>query len=256
MAPTDSRPIPGEPDAIAPVPAAIRPLSRSRIWAIALGAGVAAGFVAWLAGELFHDFFRPRLHEVQALGIKALKPSKESLNAASLANGTLADGLLGGMIGLALGLAGGLACRSPLRGIKVGIPSLLAGAIVAAVGSIALIPLLSRGLVPDTNDLLTPILIHGGIWMAIGAVGGAAFAWGMNRRRQIAVAAGAACVGGFLASVLYHLIDAGVFPDSDPTEPISKSALVRSLSMLLPALFIAVGSARGSLERERGASPS
>jgi len=246
----------GQPENIAPDPVSIRPCSRNRIWAFALAAGIATGIAAWLAGELAHDFFRPRLYEIQALGLKAMKPSRESLSAANLANGTLVDVLLGGMIGLIFGYAGGLACRSPWRGIKVGIPCLLAGALIAAVGSIVLIPLLSRGPIPDTNDLLTPILIHGGIWMAIGAVGGTAFAWGMNLRRQIPIAAGAACVGGFLASVLYHLIDAGCFPDSDPTEPISHSSLVRFLSMALPALFIAVGAARGSLGRERGPAPS
>jgi len=203
-----------------------------------------------------HDFFRPRLYEVQAMGLKTMKPSRESLGAANLANGTVADILLGGVTGLVLGYAGSLACRAPARGLKVGLPFFLAGAIVAAAASIVLIPLLSRGLVPDTNDLLTPILIHGAIWMAIGALGGAAFAWGLDQPRQIPIAAGAACVAGFLASVLYHLIDAGFFPDSDPTEPISHSSLVRFLSMLLPALFIAVGAARGSLARERKPSPS
>jgi hypothetical protein len=167
-----------------------------------------------------------------------------------LANATLAFAILGGVTGLMLGLAGGLAGRSRARGVIVGLASLAAGTIVGALASFALIPLFFRGLVPDLNDLLTPILIHGGIWMAIGALGGLAFAIGMGRGRHVPVAVGAACVGAFVASVLFHLLSEGLFADSSSTAPLAKSALARLLAMLLVTVLVAVGAARGTLGRD------
>jgi hypothetical protein len=256
MGSADSRSTSAETEMIVPARSPVSPeMNRSRprrqVWAIALSAGIIGGITAWFAGELAHGFFRPRLYEVQAMGMTSMQPSRQSREAADSANAMLSLALLGGVTGLIMSLAGGIACRSPVRGAMGALPALVSGAAVAVLVSMALIPFFFRGLVPDTNDLLTPIMIHGGIWMAIGAVGGLAFAVGMGRRHHFSSALGAACVGAFLASVLYHLIDAGLFPDSNATEPISNSRLVRLLSSIIPAVFIALGAARGSLGRER-----
>ena len=97
-------------------PGESRPRSHRQIWAIALGAGVAAGLIAWLAGELAHGFFRPRLYKVEVMGLgMTMQPSRESQAAADLTNATLAFAILGGVTGLAMGFAGGLADRSPAR---------------------------------------------------------------------------------------------------------------------------------------------
>ena len=135
--------------------------------------------------------------------------------------------------------------------MPVGLAALAAGAIAAALISFALLPFCFRGLVPDLNDLMTPILIHGGIWMGIGAVGGWAFGTGMSSRRHILNALGAASVGGFVASVLYHLLTGSLFPDVSLTEPVAKSVVVRLIAMVLVTVLIAVGAASGSMGRHR-----
>jgi hypothetical protein len=221
-----------------------------QVWIIALAAGIAAGLVAGLAGELTHGYFRPRLYQVEVMGLgTTMQPSRESLFAADLYNATLTFAVLGCATGLAMGFAGGLAGGSPARGVVVGLAAQAAGALVGALASLALVPLFFRRLVPDVNDLLTPILIHGGIWMAIGVVGGLAFAIGLNFRRHLANALGAACIGAFLAAVLYHLLSGSLFPDSGSTAPLAGSSVVRLLAMFLVTVLVAIGAVRGALGR-------
>jgi len=178
--------------------------------------------------------------------MRSLQPTQGSQNTANLQNAALVLTILGCVTGVAMGFAGGLAGRSPWRGVIIGLGALAVGGLVSALSSWALLPLFYRRIVPDPNDLLSPILIHGGIWMAIGAVGGLAFAIGMGCRRCLATAIGGACLGAILATVLFHLIGAGLFSDSGSTEPIASQALVRLLAMLLVTVLVAIGAARGA----------
>jgi hypothetical protein len=216
-------------------------------WAIVLACGAAAGLVSWLAGELAHGAFKPQLFVVEAIGARSLQPSRESQRAADLKNATLVFSILGGVTGLAVGLAGGLAVHSPARGLKVGLLALGAGAIVGALASFALAPFFFRELIPDSNDLLSPILIHGGIWTAIGAVGGIAFAFAMGTsKRRFADAIAGACFGAILATIFYHALAAAVFPQAKSTEVVANTAIVRFLAMSLVPILTAVGAAFGA----------
>jgi hypothetical protein len=237
-----------------PVTGGSKPRSAPQVLAIALAAGVVAGLAAWLGGESAHDAFRPELIPTEVLGRSVMVPSRDTLKAAALKNGTLASAILGCATGLVLGFAGGVAGRAPARGVIVGLAALAVGALAAALASLALLPLFFRDIVPDTNDLLSPILIHGAIWMAIGAVGGLAFGIGMGPGWNCSRAIGAACVGAFLASVLSHLIGGGLFPDAGATEPVPRSSVVRLLGTMLVTVLVALGAARGALGRTKHAS--
>jgi hypothetical protein len=216
---------------------------------LGLAAGVLAGLAAWLAAEPAHHAFQPRRFPVTQMGLTSLQPTPESQHAADLKNATLVYAILGGLTGLAMGAAGGLIVRSPGHGLVVGVAGLAAGSLaVAAVGSV-LLPYFFRGPVPDINDLLTPILLHGGIWMVIGAVGGSAFALGMKRRRHLFNAMAAACVGGFLASILFHLLGGSLFTGSEITDAVAKSTAPRLLAMIFVTVLVAVGAANGALSR-------
>ena len=52
------------------------PRPHRQVWAIALSAGLAAGLVAWLGGELAHNAFRPQLFKYDVLGSTGLQPSE------------------------------------------------------------------------------------------------------------------------------------------------------------------------------------
>jgi hypothetical protein len=222
-----------------------------RVWTIALAAGVAAGLVSWLAGEWAHGVYQPRLVEVGfGMGVTLTMPTVATQNQADFQNATLAFAICGGVTGLAMGFAGGLAGGSPSRGGMVGLGALVVGGLVGALASRALVPLFFRHYVPNTNDLLSPILIHSGIWAVISAVGGLAFAIGMRRGRRLPHAIGGACLGAILATVLFHLLGASLFLDSGSTEPIASSSVVRLLAVFLATVLIAIGAARGTLGRD------
>ena len=209
----------------APDSGSVRPRSRWQVWAIALSAGLAAGLVAWLAGEPARNTFRPRLYRVISMGVTGDVPSRESQAEADTKNATVTFAIVGGAMGLAMGLAGGLVSRSLKRGAAVGLAALVAGAIVGVLLSHALIPLFFRRLVPDANDLMTPMLLQAGIWMAIGAVGGLAFGVGMRCGRQLPGTIVAACAGGMCAAVLYNLLSGWLFHDWNASDPVGNSAI-------------------------------
>jgi hypothetical protein len=209
---------------------------------------VAAGLISWLGGELAFDAFKPRLYRVANLaGGTRLSPTMVSSNVAEFKNGILAFAVLGCVTGLAMGVSGGLAGHSAPRGVKVGLGAQAAGAEVGALASLFLLRFFYRGLVQNVNDLWSPLWIHGGIWMAIGAVGGSAFALGLGCQRRLPTAIGGAVLGGFLASVVYQTLSASFFPDSDTTGPVGTSAPVRLVAMLSVTLLIAAGAARGTV---------
>jgi hypothetical protein len=247
------RSILGDPDSSAiTAPAALAQASvamrtRGAIWAIVLACGAAAGLVSWVGGELAQHAFKPQLFLVEAMSVRALQPSRESQQSADFKNSLLTFLILGGVTGLAMGLAGGLAVHSSARGLKVGLLALGAGAIVGAAASLALVPFFFRELIPDTNDLLSPVLIHGGVWTAIGAVGGIAFAAALGTsRRRFADAVAGACFGAVLATIFYHALAAAIFPEAKSTDVVANSAIVRFLAMGLVPIMVAFGAAMGA----------
>jgi hypothetical protein len=217
------------------------------VWVIALAAGVVAGLVAWLAGESVHGAFQPQVFEVKVALTTFIQPTNASLNAADVKNATLVFTILGGVTGLAMGIAGGLAGRSLRRSVLVGLGGLLAGGLVGALVSMGLLPFFFRRVVPDPNDLMSPILIHAGIWMAIGTVGGLAFAIGMRCWQCIFNATAGGCLGALLATLVFHGLSEAFFADSGSTAPVATSALARLLAVFLITVLIACGAARGAL---------
>jgi hypothetical protein len=110
--------------------------------------------------------------------------------------------------------------------------------------------------VPDPNDLVSPILIHAAIWMAIGAIGGGAFALGMRcGQRSFHVIAGA-CLGAILATLVYHGLGEAFFPDSGSTAPVASSPWVRLLAVFLVTILSACGAARGAMSRVSHSKPA
>jgi hypothetical protein len=234
----------------------VRPRPHRQIWAIALSTGIATGIIFWLAGESVRGLFPPQLFQVTVAFTTYTQPTAASLNTADLKNATLVFTILGAVTGLAMGIAGGFAGRSLARGLVVGLGGFAAGGLVGALASLGLIPLFYRRLVPDPNDFLSPILIHAGIWMAIAAVGGLAFAVGMRCTRRSFDAVVGACLGAFLATLVFHGLGEALFADSGSTAPVATSALVRLLASFLVTVLIACGAVKGTLGRGSGLASS
>jgi hypothetical protein len=183
------------------------------------------------------------------MGMKSMQPSRESQKAADIANSALASAILGSATAFMMALAGGLVVRSPLRGALAGIVAQAFGAAAGAASAYLLIPIFFQHLVPDSNDLLTPILIHGGIWMAIGVVSGMAFVAGRNTWRDLPLAVLSACVGAFTASISFHVLGGYLFPHISSLEPVGSSTVIRLLATFLVTVLVAIGIAKGTLSR-------
>jgi hypothetical protein len=236
-------------------PPGSRPRSNGQVWTIALAFGLMAGLFAWGAEEATYGLFRPQLFRVVILRMPSLQPSRESQNAADIKNATLAFAFLGCLTGLAMGFAGGVAGRSTVRGVVVGVAAMLLGGLIAAGTSLVLLPAFFRQLVPDPSDLLTPIMIHGGIWGAIGALGGLAFAIGMGRGRRVVDAIIGACFGTLLATIVFHFSGEMLFPNSRSFDALATLPIVRLMAMVSVSVLLAVGAVWGTLGGARS-SPS
>jgi hypothetical protein len=222
--------------------------SHLEIHAIALAAAIVAVVSCWLVGEMTREVFKPRLVSTPFFGRVNIGPSTETQNIADSRNAVLAFAILGGVTGLALGFAGGLGARSFFRGAIVGVGGLALGSLVGALTSISMLPLLYRQLVPDPNDLLTPILFHGGISAAIGIVGGLAFSIGMGRGPHAARAMTGACLGALAGAIVFHLLSEFVFADSSSGRPVPSSSSARLLARFLVIVPTAFGAAWGAVD--------
>src|SRR3954451_7105360 len=154
-----------------------------RVWALALTAGLIAGFASWLIGETFHGRFKPpdgrtgvRLAPAQITSLRNARDAAGSFEA------TIAFGSLGAVLGLTLGLAGGFARRSGRAALIAAIAGSILGGAAGAVMPSVLLPIYFRVHDPDRDDLMLAILIQGGNWSVIGAAAGAAFGIGLGDR--------------------------------------------------------------------------
>jgi hypothetical protein len=219
------------------------------IWRIALACGAGAGIVAWTAGELTHGAFKPELVKQVTIAGTFIQPSLVTQNAADFKNAILAFSILGGVMALAMGIAGGLAARSIIRGLIVGSSGAVIGVLVAVGVTKLALPAFYRRLAPDPNDVMTPMLVHGAIWTALGAVGAIAFAIGIKARREYFYIIVNSCVAAFSASFLYHTAAEGLFPAANSSEPIASAASARLLAAVFVTMLVAVGAASGATIR-------
>ena len=158
----------------------------ARRWAWTFSAGVVAGLIAWLGGELCLDVFKPPRHAATSRGhtLMVVLPREQEL--ADVRNAGLAFAWLGAVLGASLGAAGGIVGRSGRSAAKAAGIGLLAGAIACAGLSAAVLPLYDaykhRDADAASRDLIAPIVVFGGIWSAAGAAGGLAYGLGLGAR--------------------------------------------------------------------------
>jgi hypothetical protein len=93
------------------------------------------------------------------------------------------------------------------------------------------------------EGFIPPLLMHGGIWGAVGAAGGLAFGLGLGGRDRAARALIGGLLGALLGTVLYDLIGALAFPMSRTDFPVAADWPPRLLARLLVAGLAAAGTA-------------
>jgi hypothetical protein len=85
------------------------------------------------------------------------------------------------------------------------------------------------------------MVVHGGIWAAVGAAGGLALGVGLGGGRRIGRAALGGLLGAVAAAVIYIVIGGLAFPLSATHRPIALTWATRLLARLLVTSLAAAG---------------
>jgi hypothetical protein len=165
----------------------------------------------------------------------------------SARNGALTFGVLGGLLGVGLGVAGGLIRRSIPGALLGGFVGLILGAAAGALPAVEIMPWYwrHRNDDPSALSLLTPLLVHLGLWSAIGLAAGLAFGIGCGSKPiRLFEAALAGLTGAMLGTFVYEMAGAFLFPMAHTTDPFSATSGTRLLARLCVAGFVGLGALR------------
>src|SRR5262245_3725815 len=201
-------------------------------------AGLAAGLIAWAGGELTERIPTTVVaSEYEIGGSQQLAGRAAGIGKKAV----LTYGLLGGVLGLSLGAVGGLMGRSGKRAGLGAAVGLLAGGGLGAAASKVLVPLFIRNERVLQDDLLLPLLTHGGTWAAIGLAGGLAFGLGLGGPgSRLVHATLGGLLGGAVAAGVYEVAGAVLFPLEKTAQPISEGVGSRLFARLVVAGLVAV----------------
>ena len=203
-----------------------------------------AGAATLVAGEKILDAYHNDLFPPIKFNPTVEEMSR--LKAARLSTATLTFTCLGGFLGLAMGLTGGLARRSVPAGIRAAIVGFVLGAAAEAFLAYGVVSMFFKRYDPLAGDLALPLLTHGAIWLAVGAIGGLAFGLGLGGQGRWRSTLVGGLLGAAVATVVYEIGGALVFASSKTELPLSSTVTTRAIALLLVATFSAVGAAWAS----------
>ena len=210
-----------------------------RLLALALAAALIAGAVSVLAGERILGHYGEAL-----LPRPSIRPTPEEARRwreARLYSAVLSFTTLAGLLGLSMGLAGGLARRAAGASVQAAIAGLLLGIAVVAPISLLLVSNFFTKYDPHSEDLVFPLLTHGAIWSAVGAIGGLAFGWGIGGRGRWKATLAGGFFGAAAAAALYEIVGALAFATSRTELPLSSSIATRGMAQFLVTTLSAIG---------------
>ena len=170
-------------------------------------------------------------------------------------------GSLGGLIGLGLGLIGGRVRGSWMKGLSAGGLGLAVGFALMAALSWILVPYYLHALETASeavkDDITLPFLIHLGLWVGVGIVGGLSLGMGIGSWRQGGLAVFGGAIGAAFGTTIYEFVGALAFSGSETNLPIALSVGPRLLAHLSIAIFAALGAAGAAQHvNARGSIPS
>jgi hypothetical protein len=198
---------------------------------------------SWVVGEWAqrHYLFAPSAEAAsQPYDFGPLRREKA---VADRKNTMIAYGVSGSLLGLALGIGGGLARRSTRAGLGSAAFGGPMGAVAGAALSAALVPVFTSQHDPIMPSLGLPLLIRGGIWTAIGGMGGLAFGMGMGGHRLMIRGMLGGLAGAAVGTLVSELTAAVVFPLQRNDEVIPAESTSRLLAHLCVAVLAAAGAA-------------
>jgi hypothetical protein len=211
-----------------------RPSSAAIARTLVFGILIAVA-VAWIAMQFADRFRVPELveHGTVYRGT-SLRIDLATRNAA------VAYGLVGGILSLSLGLlASSLYARCSVpRVLAAGLTGFVLGILFGATSSYGLTPAYFSRM--EKADINLSILIHLGIWVAVGAAAGLAFGVGYGTRKVLV----GSLIGGIIgaaAATLFFDIGGAFFPLAHTERPLSVEASTRLAGAAVLCLFTVVG---------------
>ena len=136
-----------------------------------------AGLASLLAGERILSRYQSDLVPDARGSIRA-PGDMQGERDARLYSAVLTFTAMGGFLGLAMGLAGGLASRSASPGWRRRFWGSCSARPPRLRSRMCWCRISSRATIPQSSDLVLPLLTHGAIWSAVGLIGGLAFGLG------------------------------------------------------------------------------
>lgn len=216
--------------------------------------GLAAGLIAWGAGEVAErKLVAPSVSEFEVSGNAQFALRGELLTRKSM----IGLACLGGALGIGLGVAGALARRVGSGGVLLSaLAGLFLGAAAGGGSARLLVPWFVRNEQTMADDMILPMLTHGGMASAVGLAAGLALAVGLGGppSRLIRTAVGG-LAGGALAAAVYEPAGAFLFPLAQTGQPVANSAGARLLALALPAVCIAAVAALAAREARKATGP-
>jgi hypothetical protein len=230
------------------------------LWALAIAGALLSGAVAAGIYEVTPTIFIPPPHMVSMMGQMTNQPLAPDIVVADRKNAMVAFGIAGGLLAMSLGLAGGLARRSVPGALVGALVGLVLGAGCGAAAAAVGVPVLARqhDKNPDsvTKDMAIPLLIHVGMWSAIGVAAGAGLGVGAGMRGRLPSVILGGLAGGALGAGIYDITAALIWADGRTYQVIAHKWPPRVYACLIPPLVTALVAVAGVVSPERRTKPA
>jgi hypothetical protein len=213
------------------------------LWGWVLGAGVLAGLLTWGGGEVAWEGVRSA--QAPKIIARPTAADRDTVIRQIVSSTAVSFIQEGAILGVVLGLAGGFARRSARAALLAALVGGGLGAAVAAAAAHGLLPIYYRNVDDEGSSLTLPLLTHGGIWAAAGAVAGLAFGLGLGGRGRWLRCALGGLLGGIAATMVYELVGALAFPLDKTSQPVSATVVSRLFAQFTVAVFVAAAAGLG-----------
>jgi hypothetical protein len=236
-------------------PASAGEIRFGALWGWALALGLLAGVASWALEEVSRGFINPQPLSREVFPGEATRILVAS---AHMRSGLMAFGLQGGLLGLALGVAGGMARRSVGKALAGGITGAIIGTSAACAASSLLVPMFDRHYNPMVDDMVMSLLVHGGLWMTVGAAAGLAMGVGLGGGARAWRMLGGGVLGAICGTMLYDVVVGIVLPLDKTAQPLPGTRRARLIARVTIALFVAAGAAlvaKESTRKKKAMSP-
>jgi hypothetical protein len=215
------------------------PAANSKALIVGIFVAVAG---AWIAANLADRFrFNENVEQrVKYPGLKYDFPATRLDIGRATQNAAVAYALLGAILSLILGVTAGcfLGRLSIPRVLAAGLAGIVLGASLGAASSYGLTPIYFHRM--GTADVTLSLLIHLGIWTAVGAAAGVAFGAGSGSRDVLVRSLVGGITGAALGTLLFDILGA-FLPLAHTERPLSQEAGTRLAANIVLCFCVACG---------------